>query len=237
MDIVELCLMTHVLAAQRAFYVETFDLTLLADDQESFAVQAGHTRLVFEQASPAASSPSYHFAFNIPENMLEQAKRWLSRRTQLLPIDDTDEVYFEEWNAHACYFHDPAGNIVEFIARHDLRNPAPGPFGPGDILGVSEIGLPVPDVGVTVRALKVEVGLLPWRPPSETFAALGDEDGLVIVVKQGRPWLPTGEPAAAHPVGVTFQGTTDATYTVPDLLYHIAILGATADRESEPGKS
>jgi catechol-2,3-dioxygenase len=116
MDIVELHLMTDVLAAQRAFYVETFALTLLTDDQESFAVQVGHTRLVFAQASPATSAPWYHFAFNIPENLLAEAKRWLSQRTRLLPIDDSDEVYFEEWNAHACYFHDPAGNIVEFIA-------------------------------------------------------------------------------------------------------------------------
>ncbi len=155
--------------------------------------------------------------------MLEQAKRWLSRRTQLLPIDDTDEVYFEEWNAHACYFHDPAGNIVEFIARYDLRNPAPGTFGSHAILGVSEIGLPVVDVGGAVRAFEVELGLGPWRPPSEIFAALGDDHGLAIIVKQGRPWLPTGQPAAVYPVHVTFQGTTTARYSVPDLPYHIAL--------------
>jgi hypothetical protein len=72
---------------------------------------------------------AYHFAFNIPENQIRSAKEWLMPRTVLLK-DEQGNDYFQHsgWNSEAVYFKDPAGNILEFIARHDLSNAVDGDF-------------------------------------------------------------------------------------------------------------
>jgi catechol-2,3-dioxygenase len=31
-------------------------------------------------------------------------------------------VDYSHWNAHSIFFLDPAGTVVEYIARHDLKN-------------------------------------------------------------------------------------------------------------------
>ena len=41
-----------------------------------------------------------------------------------------DIVDYSHWNAHSIFFLDPGGNVVEYIARHDLKNGAPGAFSP-----------------------------------------------------------------------------------------------------------
>jgi hypothetical protein len=57
---------------------------------------------------------------------------------------------------------------------------------------------------------------------SDTFSAVGDELGLLIVVKQGRNWYPeTGILAGLHPVTVNIAAASVANDTVPDLPYHI----------------
>ena len=48
---------------------------------------------------------------------------------------------FENWNANAVYFYDNNGNILEFIARHDLQNNQFTPFNSESILNISEIGI------------------------------------------------------------------------------------------------
>jgi hypothetical protein len=57
---------------------------------------------------------------------------------------------------------------------------------------------------------------------SDTFTAVGDEDGLFIVVKRGRIWYPeTGVAADVYPVAVTLANTRVSEYNVPDLPYII----------------
>ena len=71
------------LQEQRAFYSETLGLPVVEESEQSFTIQAGETALEFERAGDQAA-PWYHFAFNIPENKLAKAKKWLSRRCPLL---------------------------------------------------------------------------------------------------------------------------------------------------------
>ncbi len=222
MDIHELMLEAPDPAALAPFYGDLLGLpTCQAGD--TLVIQAGATRLSFTPASPG-TRPVYHFAFNIAENLFEEGRVWLASRTPLLRRGEQEVFDFEVWNAHACYFADPAGNILELIARHSLPNAAPGPFGPEHLLRVSEIGLPGPSVAHVVDALAAGLGLMIYSGDREHFAAVGDERGLFIVVPEGRLWLPDDRvPAAAYPVRATISGDRAGTFSVPERPYTIRV--------------
>jgi hypothetical protein len=94
------------------------------------------------------------------------------------------------------YFHDAARNIVELMGR-----PEPRPS-----WTLAEVGLPVEDVLATVATLERELALPQYREADESFAPVGDADGLLIVVSAGRGWLPTDEPAQPVPLSVEIEG-------------------------------
>ena len=116
-------------------------------------------------------APFYHFAFNIPENKIVQALEWQKARTPLLAIPERNRaagfppevVDYRHWNAHSVFFLDPAGNVVEYIARHDLKNGDSDAFSWADILYASEIGLVVDDVAATADALKEMAAVAPYK--------------------------------------------------------------------------
>ncbi len=104
------------------------------------------------------------------------------------------------------YFLDPAGNILEFIARHTLKNDAPGDFTAKDILCASEIGIVSPDVVATADQLCDAAKIGRYHGGSEDFTAVGDEHGLFIVVKTGRKWFSSDRAAEVFAGEVTVRG-------------------------------
>ncbi len=171
-------------------------------------VTAGWTNMVFIEE--ADFEGAYHFAFNIPENQITLAKEWLAQRTPLLKDDrGNDHFHHSGWNADAIYFKDPAGNILELIARHDLKNAVEGGFDSSCIVCVSEIGLPAQDVTGLARELCALLGLSVFRQaPHADFTPVGDNDGLFILPRENRIWYPnTGVPARLLPV--TVRGDAD----------------------------
>ncbi len=201
MRILELQLQTHKLDALKKFYRDRLELPVIAEKKRYFIVQAGTSRIKFSKAEER-EEPFYHFAFNIPENQLAEAKRWLAARVPLISQDGRDEFHFENWNADAIYFYDPAGNIVEFIARHNLKNASKQPFSSNSILCVSEIGQAVENVRLFSQHIRQELKLKLWDGDEQGYAALGDEEGLFIIVPVERPWFPAGKPAEDFPVFV-----------------------------------
>lgn len=196
-------ILTPDLVPQKEYYASLLELPVrLVGD--SLLVQAGKTDLVFTQA-PVHWVGQYHFCFNIPENKFEQAKAWLSAKTSLLKDDKgNDEFKSQNWNATSLYFKDAAGNILEFIARHNQENAVEPPFNSGQILQVSEIGLPSKDVISFAKELCENLGVSVYKQePNETFTPIGDEDGLLILPIENRIWYPnTGVPARMLPVKV-----------------------------------
>jgi hypothetical protein len=174
-------------------------------------ITVGATSLVFTQ-SPSDFEGAYHFAFNIPENQFHNAKRWISNRSPLL-YDETskDEFESESWNSNSVYFKDAAGNVLEFIARHNLKNAISGVFDSGQILNVSEIGLPSEDVIAFADEICERLELTVFKQePSATFTPVGDDDSLFILPIKDRIWIPnSGVPAKLLPVKVQVevQGT------------------------------
>lgn len=194
MDIRQVQLATRSLADTARFYerlgcpVEAVDATV--------RVVVGSTLLVFRELPEMTGV--LHLAITIPTGTFDAAKTWIAGLTTVLGTDDQDE--FEgppNWNSRSVYFEGPDQQLLELIERRDLESGARrAGTGTGTVVplvSVSEVGVPVPDVLGAVEALR-RAGLEPYaNPPGESFAAVGDLDGLVILVSSDRRWFPTGD--------------------------------------------
>ena len=203
MNITYLELPTRDLLAQMDFYSKALELSAYLS-AEKLEIQVGATKLVFTQADPDFNG-AYHFAFNIPENQFHAAKAWISNRIPLLH-DETgkDEFESESWNSNSVYFKDAAGNVLEFIARHNLKNAVSDKFDSSQILNISEIGLPAENVIAFAKELCARLDLSVFKQePNATFTPVGDDNGLFILPIQNRIWIPnSGVPAKLLPVKV-----------------------------------
>lgn len=203
MNINEVELLTVDLHAQRDFYANVLELPTELTASGLF-IQAGKTGILFTQA-PLDFRGAYHFAFNIPENQYSAAKQWITNRIPLLHDKNGKEDFeSKSWNSDSIYFLDTAGNVLECIARHSLRNATERSFDSLQILNVSEIGLPSENVIELADKLCTRLGISVYKQePNETFTPVGDEDGLFILPVQNRIWMPdSGVPARMLPVKV-----------------------------------
>ena len=203
MQITYLELPARELQAEKEYYSEVLGLPVKASAVE-LKVQVGKTELVFTQATPNFDG-AYHFAFDIPENQFGAAKDWIASRQSLLQdVEGKDEFLSKTWNSHSIYFKDPAGNVLEFIARHTLENASENSFDEGQILYVSEIGLPADDVINWANGLCQMLGISAYKQePNENFTPVGDDHGFLIIPHKDRIWIPnSGVPAKLLPVKV-----------------------------------
>jgi len=203
MNIVKLELLTADLNIQKDFYSQILQFPAELTPS-GLLVEAGMTEILFTQA-PSDFEGAYHFAFNIPENQYYTAKKWISDRIPLLK-DKAGKEDFESksWNSDSIYFLDAAGNVLEFIARHNLNNAVSRDFDSSQLLNVSEIGLPSENVIELANELCTQLGLSVFKQePNENFTPVGDEDGLFILPNKNRIWMPdSGVPAKMLPVKV-----------------------------------
>ncbi len=223
------------LPAMRAFYGDSLGLPVEERPGE-LTVTAGSSRLTFRPAGPDQAGPDqggafYHFAFNIPENKIAAARAWQIERTPLIAPWETlrdprfpdDVVHFRHWDAHSVFFWDPAGNLLEHIARHTLDNAAEGPFTSADLLCASEIGLIVDDVATTAATLRETFGLADYREASEQFTAVGDEHGLLLVMRRGRELgFGEGKTSGIFPTAAAIRAARPAAIALPGYPYRIS---------------
>jgi len=197
----------------RSFYGRVLGLSV-AGDGDALDVRVGWTSLRFhvEAVEPGTA---HHVAFNISPNLLDEAVVWLGDRVDLMVTGGEVVHDFGSWNAHSVYFRDPAGNILEFIARHRLAPDDASAFTPAAIRCVSEVGVPVPDVRAAIPPLRERFGCPLFDGGSATFAALGDDDGLIILVPVGREWYPaTGVRSGPDSVAVGIDGSPTVNLSV-----------------------
>lgn len=189
-------------------------------------VSFGRTDVTFERTTRGeGEDPFYHFAITVPANRFDAAYEWLDDHVGLLPDVETGKTRFEfgaYLDATACYFRDPAGNIGELIARHALENGVSedDPFGPEDLLAVSEIGLVVDDVPAVARDI-VETTGEPELGGGDDFRMIGDQHGAFIVVDVRRPWFVGGDDPGVFLTDVLAD--VDAPLSVDDYPYEIRV--------------
>ena len=203
MLIKEIVLCTSIdLDKLKNFYSGLLGLKVLKNEDQTISFTAGSSILTFENKSDY-QDPKYHFAFNIPSNKFKEAKEYLTASgIGLVSLDGNDEFDFKSWNAHSVYFYDPAGNILEFISRHNLKNDSDHKFSGDSILCISEIGLPVKNVNEFFGEVQNTFEIPQFSGDKSTFAALGDDNGLFIIVNTGRIWYPDCGPAKEYPLKV-----------------------------------
>jgi catechol-2,3-dioxygenase len=224
------------MSEMKAFYGKTLDLRLLNERADRFTVEAGETMLTFVTSADVVDGrpPFYHFAFNIPENKILQALEWQKARSPLLAIPERNRaagyppevVDYSHWNAHSIFFLDPAGNVVEYIARHDLKNGDTTPFSWADILYASEIAFVVDDVAAAAAAIKDAAIVNQYKGGSDQFTAVGDEHGLLLVMKRGRVIDFTSNAANGvrpYRTQVAVRGPKAATHRLAGYPYELSI--------------
>ena len=218
MRIQQLTLQTADLEMQRAFYGVSLGLPV-THNASSLTVQVGSSELRFE--SHAGFTGRYHVAFDVPNNQFADAVTWLEAR---VPIFGAERVYHgDNWNADSVYFLDAAGNILELIARHTADTARTAAFSGASLLHISEIGLSAPNPLELADWLGVNCGLKKYRDHAVSFVPVGDDDGVLILVSNGREWFPeTGLHAAPLPTQITLEGRRSLTLNVPDLPYRIS---------------
>lgn len=170
-----------------AYFAEVLQLPVQDD-----VVRIGWTGV---QLRPAGSDPvgGVHLAFNVPADRFEASTAWLLARTPL-QRNAKGEAHFTfggRWESESIYFDGPDGLILELIGRRRL--PASGRVGAfhgSELTCVSEVGLPTADVAALSARAEAAFGLGYLSPPVPHFAALGDDEGLLIVVDATRRWFP-----------------------------------------------
>lgn len=179
MHIKELILFSHQHKAQKEFYQNTLGYEINETTKNSFSVQVGSTKLIFQNST---LNYFYHYCFLIPCNQLKNAVDWLKTRLRITEdVNETIIHHFDSWNADAVYFFDGNGNIVEFIARHDLKNESNRVFDLNEMLCVNEIGMPTTDIKKTNHQLETELGTRFWKGDFEGFGTNGDQHGLFLL--------------------------------------------------------
>jgi catechol 2,3-dioxygenase-like lactoylglutathione lyase family enzyme len=198
------------------FYTQGLGLEMLENAPDCFSVQAGRSRLTFHQAS-ADKAGRYHVAFDIPENQFDPAFAWLQARVPPAANAEGRTIFnLTHWNATSVYFFDPAGNILELIARHSQPTASHNNFSASSLVSISEFGIALQDVRIGVQSVTDQMAVEVYDGEgSDTFSAVGDELGLLIMARRGRIWMPdAGFPADYYPFTLQVQVQTGRQYTL-----------------------
>jgi catechol 2,3-dioxygenase-like lactoylglutathione lyase family enzyme len=221
MQIKEVKLFTDQMDAMKQFYGTLLELELLKENTAAVSFRTGDSILSFQQA-PGQEKPFYHVAFTIPTNQLAAAKKWVQdRNISLLSKDDKDEFYFPYWDATAFYFYDPSGNLMEFIAHHSLDNAVEETFDSGQLLCISEIGLPVDDVPDIISKMNGQYQLEPFAGDGKRFAPIGNAEGMFIVIDKEMPWFPDGRKPGVFATEVKVETGRTGSISLQNDLYSI----------------
>lgn len=192
----EISLQTSQLSALFNFYKEVLELPAMQSGNDRILITAGKSQIIFDKTN-TTGNPFYHLAFNIPSNKFEEAFLRIQGKLELLWLDDYKSYIadFTNWHAKSFYFIDPAGNILEFISRFDLNDKTGEPFSAAHIRNVSEIGLVLPvknfDTDINNLLQKYPLSYFDKQPPMPHFRAVGNDEGLFVIVPENRIWFST----------------------------------------------
>jgi len=223
-----------LLSDLKTFYAETLGFAILRESDKHLTIAGGKTAITFLKVDNTDSFPWYHIAFNIPQNQILAAREWHLKRGPLIetpphqrdPDYPNDVRHFRNWNAHSLFFWDPAGNLVEYIARHELDNNSEGDFSIEDIHYASEIGFIVEDQQVAARQLNKAIGLNAYPKDTNFWWAMGDANGLLLCLPKGREWGTFEgrmQTFTEFPVKVSINGAAKKSFSFSEYPYSVNV--------------
>lgn len=192
-------LYTNQLQDLKGFYEYQLGFRIIEEDDTSFTLAIGDSQLAFKESEQNAF---YHFAFNIPGNQFTLAKSWANARVTLNRQDGMDEIYYANFNADAFYFQDPAGNVVEFIARRNVDRM--GDFTIDMLLNISEISITSPhiqEIGGRLEEMDIPVRGNKGVDPN-TLNFLGEGDTFLLLVPPKRVWYFSKQKSEVYPLSI-----------------------------------
>jgi catechol 2,3-dioxygenase-like lactoylglutathione lyase family enzyme len=194
MKIIHLKINVFRMIEMKKFYSEILEMEIVQENEHCFTIQAGKTQITFLQATDI---PFYHFAFRAGLEFYEYMYNKLNKLDLLLPNEEGETSMY--WGGKQLYFKDPDGNILEILEREN-------PYSENleGWYDVCEMGLPSGDV----QELSGFLQMIPNEnvSTSETFRFYGDVSGNFILVKEGRHWYPTEQPAEVYPGTIVVEG-------------------------------
>jgi catechol 2,3-dioxygenase-like lactoylglutathione lyase family enzyme len=191
MHIKEITLFTSTIEKERNFYSQILGFEIKNESDDSFSVQVGQTLLSFIYS---VQNYKYHYCFLIPSNKLTEALEWMQGRWNVIELEkDRFIERFENWNANAFYFYDGSGNIVEFIARYNLKNEVNSSFSQNQILNLNEIGVPSNNNALLSNQVKEKMDIEHYSGDQTRFCTSGNEEGLFLFPNYNTKlnWFPT----------------------------------------------
>ncbi len=202
MEIRELKIFSKKINEQEDFYRNDLGFQCSGITNSILKIHAGSTKLILEKSNKKFF---YHFAFLIPTGTLNAAIDFLEMNSiQLLPLNGKKIIQFN--SGRAIYFYDKDGNIVEFIERPTLNYPSGSNFSIESIIKLNEIGLPVSVPKKMTKKLTKKFGIKPIKnaPFNDRFCWAGDYNGAIIVIMEGRNWLPTEKPGIINDFSIKY---------------------------------
>ncbi|AMM94760.1 glyoxalase [Peribacillus simplex] len=213
MIINKVTLYSHALNDMRKFYVNELGFELLSHTDDGFEIRAGDSVLEIKKYH-LQKKPFYHFAMNIPTDLFTLAKAWANSKVELTSEDDEDEVYFSYSDAHAFYFSDPSGNIVEFISRYSV-SPKSGAesFSAQNVLCISEMNITTNEVralgnqlisfGIPVRSGE------PIREDGLNFMGEHEAGAFLLLGPRKRRWFFSDRESEIFPLSLVIDQQID----------------------------
>lgn len=186
-----------------SFYKNILMFECITETDETTNFRVGNSILTLHKEN--THTYHYHFAFNISPNLFHSAKKWIQEKIPLSTEDGEDEAHFSAAKEKSFYFEDPAGNIVEYIARYEtIPEALEQEFNPHHVLEISEIGLPTTNIANCIKELQ-SLGIQRRNNTpivNNTLTFLGEsEDGVYIIAVQiGRRWIFSNKPAIETPI-------------------------------------
>lgn len=206
MIINKVSLYTNYLNQLKEFYIDHLGFIELSSNEKCIEIKIGESVLEFIQ-SDSLNKPFYHFAFNIPTDIFHSAKEWAKSKVTLTTEDNEDEIYFTNSNAHSFYLLDPAGNIVEFVSRHEVSQAKESPvFAANQVLNISEINLTTNDV-VSIGNQLINFGI-PARDNESlhkdflNFMGERKDGAFLLLGPEGRRWIFSDADSKVYPLSI-----------------------------------
>lgn len=195
-------LYTNQLKQLRGFYGNVLEIPIEESTEEFFQISIGTSTLIFRHTE---LHTSYHFAINIPGNQFTLAKHWAKERVVLNREASVDEIYYARFEADAFYFEDPAGNVIELIARRSVDKWSD--FSIESFLSLSEVSITTPsveEVGEKLQEIGIPIsGHFQIEPDELNF--LGKKDTFILLVPPRRRWYFSKRMSETSPLEIVLE--------------------------------
>lgn len=215
------------LSSQAYFWTNIMGFELAASSNTGFSVKTGQSTLTFRRDQNGYGG-NYQFTFEIPENQIENARTWILKRSSVVQDASTgaEIQHKSKQNAHSLFFRDPAGNLVEFIARHNLKNAREGEFQKEMILGISNATVVTRNVKDCGDTLFNQFQLPGIQGSSNSVKLCGGQEGTITLHVPYRAYYPTEDnQALSYRMVVVIRNPVSKEFKLP---------GSEATIRSEP---